>query len=129
MAETLQERTGDQQIPELIPEKEKTSLTRVLSSNSSTDCTKVGVPPRLPHRSSSHTLLSATNASFIRRKGQQAGTEHTKATMDRASISMPPPSSKPASERRLSASIKPSRRSEENNISSGEQEASTLFPA
>ncbi|ERF69346.1 hypothetical protein EPUS_08819 [Endocarpon pusillum Z07020] len=31
---------------------------------------------------------------------------------------MPPPSSKPANERRLSASVKPSRRSEENNISS-----------
>lgn len=126
MAENLPEKTADQQIPELIPKEEEATLTRVISSNSSTGSAKVAISSRPPNRSGSHTLLSATNASSTRRKGVQAGTEHTMTTMDRPSISMPPPSSKPANERRLSASIKPSRRSEENSTSTGEYQTRNL---
>ena len=57
---------------------------------------------------SSHMLLAPNEAD---RKGVQANTEHTNTSVNRDSVSMPPPSSKPASDRRLSAVIRSPRRS------------------
>ncbi len=61
---------------------------------------------------STHSLLAATNPLDLRRK---PFAETNNAITDRASISMPPPITKPIIERRLStiATPRPSRRSEE----------------
>lgn len=114
--------------PEHTPEAEGTNLTRAISSTSSTESAKVDLPFRISKRSNSHTLLSATNALSSLRKGVQASTESTNTTMDRPSISMPPPSTKPTGERRLSPSLKPGRRSEDTNTSRGEY-SSRIRPA
>ncbi|KIW66729.1 hypothetical protein, variant 2 [Phialophora macrospora] len=78
------------------------SLTAVYSA-SSTATSAPRPPPRLTGRTpSTHSLLAANKNSDVR-KGVHAGT--TKASVDRSSISMPPPSTKPLADRRLSASI------------------------
>jgi Diphosphoinositol pentakisphosphate kinase 2 N-terminal domain len=89
-------------------------LTAVLSFSSLTGLTKV---PALLNRSeraqSSHSLLAVNNGSDMR-KG--AHTQTTRTSIERASISMPPPMTKLGADRRLSTSIAPStfpRRSED----------------
>jgi inositol-hexakisphosphate/diphosphoinositol-pentakisphosphate 1-kinase len=124
MAENSPQKTVELQIPEHSPEQsaetEETSLNKIVSSTSSSGSAKVALSSRASNRSSSHTLLSANNASSTLRKGMQASTEHTEATMDRPSISMPPSSSKAADERRISVSAKLPRHSEDNMASMGE---------
>jgi inositol-hexakisphosphate/diphosphoinositol-pentakisphosphate 1-kinase len=65
---------------------------------------------------STHSLLAATNAADLRRLPQ---TETITTSAARASISMPPPTSKPSVDRRLSTSLanaKPIRRSEDSAL-------------
>jgi hypothetical protein len=87
-------------------------LTAVYSASSSV--TSAPRPPqRLSGRTpSTHSLLAATRNPDVR-KGAHA--ETTKASVDRSSISMPPPSTKPLADRRLSATFNSSlpRRSED----------------
>ncbi|ETI22790.1 hypothetical protein G647_06866 [Cladophialophora carrionii CBS 160.54] len=77
-------------------------LPNVHSANSS--ITSAPRPPqRLTGRTpSTHSLLAANRNPEVR-KGAHSGT--TKASVDRSSISMPPPSTKPLADRRLSASV------------------------
>lgn len=89
------------------------SLTAVQSANSS-----VTSSSRPPHRlmgrtPSSHSLLGTPKNNTDIRKPPQA--ETIKASANRSSISMPPPITKPSSDRRLSASfsVRSARRSEE----------------
>ncbi|KAL9109927.1 MAG: hypothetical protein Q9227_005450, partial [Pyrenula ochraceoflavens] len=55
-------------------------------------------------RSNSHSLLSSSVPSSQKRRAGQASVESTAAVVDRASISMPPPTSKPSTDRRGSTS-------------------------
>lgn len=118
MIENLPEKTGEELIPKLIPEltrEEDESPTRAVYHTSSTSAAKNTLPPQPSIKSSSHTLLSTNNPSSHPRKDMGTATENTKPTTNRPSISMPPPSSKPGNERRLSVSYRPSRRSEDND--------------
>ncbi|KAL9619244.1 MAG: hypothetical protein Q9160_006096 [Pyrenula sp. 1 TL-2023] len=77
-------------------------LSAVTSTSSTDSSAKSG---RSTARSlSSHNLLSSTAAASQKRKADQASAEHSTTVMDRASISMPPPSSKANVERRISLS-------------------------
>jgi hypothetical protein len=81
---------------------ENTILTAVYSASSSTT-SHARQPQRLSGRTpSSHSLLAGSRNVDIR---QGARAETTMAFADRSSISMPPPSSKPSVDRRLSASF------------------------
>ena len=80
---------------------DNTGLTAVYSRDSITSAPRP--PQRLTGRSpSAHSLLAANKNADIR-KGAHTGT--TKASVDRSSISMPPPSTKPSADRRLSATF------------------------
>jgi inositol-hexakisphosphate/diphosphoinositol-pentakisphosphate 1-kinase len=88
-------------------------LSPVLSSSSTTSSkTATPPPPRFADRSLSHSLLAASNPVDLRRKPYA---ETNKTSIDRASISMPPPLTKPMVDRRLSVTIaaRPPRKSEE----------------
>lgn len=96
------------------------SLTAVYSAGSSTTSSRQQTQPQSQSRAtgrtpSAHSLLasgSIKNSDI--RKGVHA--ETTKASADRSSISMPPPSTKPSVDRRLSTSLntpKIQRKSEE----------------
>ncbi len=79
------------------------------------DPSKEVTPPRLKSRTPSHTLLSATlPPTNTSRKGRFADAGTIDGTVGRASISMPPPSTKPTSIYKPSASRRPSA-----NIASG----------
>lgn len=92
-------------------------LVRVISYHSTEASGEPSLSVRPPQRTTSHSLLSATNAAYGQRKGQQVSVEQTAVVVEKASISMPPPSFKPPMhDRRLSASNK-MRRSEENESS------------
>ena len=71
-------------------------------SSKATSPTSASAPRLGPRAPSAHSLLGGGNPAELRRKPH---TETDKTNMERASISMPPPSSKPKSERRLSASL------------------------
>ncbi|KAJ9609648.1 inositol hexakisphosphate and diphosphoinositol-pentakisphosphate kinase [Cladophialophora chaetospira] len=78
------------------------SLTAVVSASSSVTSTP-RPPQRLSGRTpSAHSLLGVNKNADVR-KGAHA--ETTKASADRSSISMPPPSTKPLIDRRLSSSF------------------------
>ena len=65
---------------------------------------------------STHTLLAATNSDVLRRRPH---TETDKTSIDRPSVSMPPPSTKPTVDRRLSQSISNMRLSRPSNEGPG----------
>ena len=99
------------------------SLTAVVSAGSSTTST-----PRSSQQISgsgrtlsTHSLLAARKNPDMRRG---AHAEATKASADRSSISMPPPSTKPSTDRRLSATYSTSLRSFRKS-----EEATTSPPA
>ena len=108
---------------EVEENENESGLESVISCHSTDTSTKTSSSTR-PHsnsvRAPSHSLLTSTNALSGHRKGSQAGVEQTSISMDTPSISMPPPSSKPASiERRISTSMRTARRSEELDNSVG----------
>jgi hypothetical protein len=83
-----------------------TTLTAVYSTSSSITSTP-RPPQRLNGRTpSTHSLLATNKHSDVRRG---AHAETTKASVDRSSISMPPPNTKPMADRRLSATFYSSR--------------------
>lgn len=73
-----------------------------VGSSKATSPTSATAPRLGPRAPSAHSLLGGGNPADLRRKPH---TETDKTNMERASISMPPPASKPKSERRLSASL------------------------
>jgi inositol hexakisphosphate/diphosphoinositol-pentakisphosphate kinase len=92
-------------------DKSDTNYGHPLTSTESTSTTSSIRGPTLKatgRSPSSHLLLAPNDAD---RKGSQASTEHTRTSVNRDSVSMPPPSSKPASDRRLSAVMRSPRRS------------------
>ena len=97
---------------------ELNALNPITTASSTSSKDGLPLPLKTTGRSLSHSLLAATNrADATSRKSSQAQSTHTTTTMDRPSISMPPPTSKPPSERRPSVSIRSSRRSEDNQPS------------
>ena len=96
---------------------EDPDLVRTNSVSSSSSHGKIMIPQRSSTtRSHSHSLLSSSSSAAAARKGVQAEAEHTKTTIDRASLSMPPPA-KPEAERRFSMSSRPSSIREVNGMS------------
>lgn len=92
-------------------EKPETSYGHPLTAveSSSTTSSIRGPTPRTAGRTpSSHLLLAPNDAD---RKGAQANAAHTRTSVNRDSVSMPPPTSKPDSDRRLSAVMMSPRRS------------------
>jgi len=84
------------------------SLTAVYSASSSTTSSRQQQQRAAGRATSTHSLLasgSIKNSDI--RKGAHA--ETTKASADRSSISMPPPSTKPSVDRRLSTSLNSTR--------------------
>lgn len=72
-----------------------------VKSTSSTSSNRKALPSRNNTRTPSHSLLSGSTSSS--QKGVQVEAKHTNTTIDRASVSMPPPA-KPQTERRFSTS-------------------------
>ncbi|KIV89937.1 hypothetical protein, variant 1 [Exophiala mesophila] len=79
------------------------SLTAVHSAGSSTTSSKQ--PPRGPGRTTSTHSLLATGSIKTSDIRKASHAETTRASADRSSISMPPPSAKPSVDRRLSTSL------------------------
>lgn len=94
--------TSDNDLDDTAP------LTAVYSASSSTTSSRQQ-PQRVPGRTTStHSLLATgpIKTSDIRKPSHA---ETTRASADRSSISMPPPSSKPSVDRRLSTSLSSTR--------------------
>lgn len=92
-------------------EKPDTNYGHPLTAAESTSTTSSIRGPTLKaigRSPTSHLLLAPNDTD---RKGTQANTEHTRTSVNRDSVSMPPPSSKPASDRRLSQVMKSPRNS------------------
>ena len=85
---------------------EGNELGKIGSTSSTSSSVKAGSTPlRFSARSTSHSLLSAsTVSSTSSRKWVHAGTEQSRTAVERPSVSMPPPSSKPSPDRRFSSS-------------------------
>ena len=103
------------------------SGSSVGSSKDKSPLSASGAPKLGPRAPSSHALLGGNNPADLRRKPH---VETDKIAADRASISMPPPSTKPNADRRLSAtmnSVRLPRKSDEghrsppNSVKSGEE--------
>ncbi len=81
-------------------------------------------PPLVRSRTASHTLSSASSiSSSSSRKGRFVEPDTSEAIAERASLSIPPPSSKAASDQRPSASRQPSTASQTSQQSMGGQHA------
>ena len=89
------------------------ALVKARSTSSTASSTKEVAPVRSNPRSHSHSLLSSSSSATATRKAVQAEAEQTKTTMDRASISMPPPA-KPPAERRFSTASRKANVSDPN---------------
>src|SRR2546423_2290068 len=89
---------------------ENNNLTTItFNSVSSSPGRDTPAPLKAIGRSFSHSLLAAANnADLSNRKGGHLQSAYTKTTMDTPNISMPPPPTKPLSERHVPISARPS---------------------
>ena len=98
-----------------IPGSSNLPALEIISSSTSLS-SEAFLPLNNTGRSVSHSLLATPNHPDLpNRKASHLQSSHTKTTMDRPSISMPPPSTRPLSERHLATSIKSPRRSEDGS--------------